>query len=199
MNLRTGQLIRQARMERGLSLRALAAEVGLHFSHLSKIENGQDDASKDSLLKLSESLGLDADLLLGEAGHRSVPFRLAGNIAAGNPLEAIEGVETFDLGQAYDPHQHYLLRVRGTSMIDAGINDGDLAIIRATSTAKNGDIVVAIVEGQDATLKTLRKAGSRIQLIPANESLNPMEYPASQVEIRGVCVGLVRTTLSFSR
>lgn len=199
MNLRTGQLIRQARMERGLSLRALAAEVGLHFSHLSKIENGQDDASKDSLLKLSESLGLDADLLLGEAGHRSVPFRLAGNIAAGNPLEAIEDVETFDLGQAYDPHQHYLLRVRGTSMIDAGINDGDLAIIRSTSTAKNGDIVVAIVEGEDATLKTLRKSGSRIQLIPANESLSPMEYPASQVEIRGVCVGLVRTSLSFSR
>lgn len=199
MNLRTGQLIRQARMERGLSLRALAAEVGLHFSHLSKIENGQDDASKDSLLKLSESLGLDADLLLGEAGHRSVPFRLAGNIAAGNPLEAIEDVETFDLGQAYDPHQHYLLRVRGTSMIDAGINDGDLAIIRSTSTAKNGDIVVAIVEGEDATLKTLRKSGSRIQLIPANESLSLMEYPASQVEIRGVCVGLVRTSLSFSR
>ncbi|MBL8811934.1 MAG: helix-turn-helix domain-containing protein, partial [Planctomycetaceae bacterium] len=185
--------------ERGLSLRALAAEVGLHFSHLSKIENGQDDASKDSLLKLSESLGLDADLLLGEAGHRAVPFRLAGNIAAGNPLEAIEDVETFDLGQAYDPHQHYLLRVRGTSMIDAGINDGDLAIIRSTSTAKNGDIVVAIVEGEDATLKTLRKSGSRIQLIPANESLSPMEYPASQVEIRGVCVGLVRTSLSFSR
>jgi len=199
MNLRTGQLIRQARMERGLSLRALAAEVGLHFSHLSKIENGQDDASKDSLLKLSESLGLDADLLLGEAGHRSVPFRLAGNIAAGNPLEAIEDVETFDLGQAYDPHQHYLLRVRGKSMIDAGINDGDLAIIRSTSTAKNGDIVVAIIEGQDATLKTLRKNGSRIQLIPANESLSPMEYSASQVEIRGVCVGLVRTSLSFSR
>lgn len=188
-------MIRHARMERGLSLRALASAVGLHFSHLSKIENGQDEASQDSLTRLSESLGLDADLLLAEAGHRAVPFRVAGNIAAGNPLEAMEDVETFDLGQAYDPHQHYLLRVRGTSMIDAGISDGDLAIIRATSTARNGDIVVAVVEGQDATLKTLRKSGSRVQLVPANESLKPMDFPASSVEIRGVCVGLVRTSL----
>lgn len=199
MNQRTGQLIRQARMERGLSLRALAAAVGLHFSHLSKIENGQDEASKESLMRLSESLGLDADLLLGEAGHQAVPFRVAGNIAAGNPLEAIEDVETFDLGQAYDPHQHYLLRIRGSSMIDAGISDGDLAIIRSASTAKNGDIVVAVVEGQDATLKTFRKNGSRIQLVPANETLKPMEFPASSVEIRGVCVGLVRTSLKAPR
>lgn len=195
MNQRTGQLIRQARMERGLSLRALASEVGLHFTHLSKIENGQDEASEDSLLRLSESLGLDADLLLGEAGHRAVPFRLAGDIAAGNPLEAMEDIETFDLGQTYDPHQHYLLRVKGTSMIDLGINDGDLAIIRSTTTAKNGDIVVAVIDGQEATLKTLRKSGSRIQLIPANVSLEPMEYPASRVELRGVCVGLVRTSM----
>lgn len=80
-------------------------------------------------------------------------------------------------------------------MIDLGINDGDLAIIRSTTTAKNGDIVVAVIDGQEATLKTLRKSGSRIQLIPANVSLQPMEYPASRVELRGVCVGLVRTSM----
>jgi SOS regulatory protein LexA len=189
-----GKMIREARQARGISLRALAGQVGIHFSHLSKIENGQDKIGRESLVKIAEALGVDPDLMLGEAGHQAPPFRVLGNIAAGEPIEAIEDIETFDLAKAFDPHDHFLLRVKGTSMILDGINDGDLAIVRPANTAKNGDTVVAVVDGE-VTLKRFRKAKNTITLIPANDQLTPMEYPASRVEIRGVFVGLVRTAV----
>lgn len=190
-----GKMIREARQARGISLRQFASQVGIHFSHLSKIENGKDKIGRESLTKIAEELGVDPDLMLGEAGHQSVPFRLLGHIAAGEPIEAIEDVETFDLTKVFDPHDHFLLRVRGTSMILDGINDGDLAIIRHVTTAKNNDTVVAVVDGGEATLKRFRKVKNTITLIPANDQMTAMEFPASRVEIRGVFVGLVRTTV----
>ena len=194
MSADVGKMIKDARQARGISLRALASQVGIHFTHLSKIENGKDKIGRESLAKIAEELGVDPDLMLGEAGHQAAPFRLLGNIAAGSPIEAIEDVETFDLTKVFDPHEHFLLRVRGTSMILDGINDGDLAIVRPANTAKNGDTVVAVVDGE-VTLKRFRKAKNTLTLIPANDQLPPMEYPASRVEIRGVFVGLVRTAV----
>ena len=194
MSADVGKMIKDTRQARGISLRALAGQVGIHFTHLSKIENGQDKIGRESLAKIAEELGIDPDLMLGEAGHQAPPFRLLGNIAAGSPIEAIEDVETFDLTKTFDPHDHFLLRVKGTSMILDGINDGDLAIVRPANTAKNGDTVVAVVDGE-VTLKRFRKAKNTITLIPANDQLTPMEYPASRVEIRGVFVGLVRTAV----
>ena len=190
-----GKMIREARLARGISLRAFASQVGIHFSHLSKIENGQDKIGRDSLSRIAEALDVDSDLMLGEAGHQALPFRVLGNIAAGQPTEAIEDIETFDLTKVFDPHRHFLLRIQGTSMILAGINDGDLAIIRHATIAKNNDIVVAIVDGGEATLKRFRHAKNTITLIPANDQLTAMEFPASRVEIRGVYVGLVRTAV----
>jgi SOS regulatory protein LexA len=194
MSADVGKMIKEARMARGISLRVLASQVGLHFSHLSKIENGRDKVGRDSLSKIAEALGVDPDLMLGEAGHQTVPFRVMGNIAAGKPIEAIEDVETFDLAKVFDPHEHFLLKVRGTSMILDGINDGDLAIIRHAETAKNNDTVVAVVDG-DVTLKRFKKVKNTITLIPANDQMTAMEYPASRVEIRGIFVGLVRTAV----
>ncbi|MCX7396520.1 MAG: helix-turn-helix domain-containing protein [Planctomycetales bacterium] len=193
MNTHVGQLIREARIARGISLRALAGQVGIHFSHLSKIENGKDQIGRDSLLRVAEELGVDPDLLLGEAGHQSVPFRVLGDIAAGKPVEAIEDVETFDLTRLFDPRQHFLLRVKGHSMILDGINDGDLAIIRHANTAKNGDTVVAVVNSGEATLKRFRRTKDVIVLTPANDQMTATTWPAAQVEIRGIYVGLVRT------
>ena len=190
-----GKMIREARLARGISLRALAGQVGIHFSHLSKIENGQDNIGRDSLSRIAEALDVDSDLMLGEAGHQAPAFRVLGKIAAGQPTEAIEDIETFDLTKVFDPHSHFLLRIQGTSMILAGINDGDLAIIRHATIAKNNDIVVAIVDGGEATLKRFRHAKNTITLIPANDQLTAMEFPASRVEIRGVYVGLVRTAV----
>lgn len=192
MKTHVGLLIREARTARGISLRALAGQVGIHFSHLSKIENGKDQIGRESLLRVAEELGVDPDLLLGEAGHQAVPFRVLGDIAAGKPIEAVEEVETFDLTRLFDPHQHFLLQVKGHSMILDGINDGDLAIIRHASTAKNGDTVVAIVNGGEATLKRFRRTHDVVVLTPANDQMTATTWPAAQVEIRGVYVGLVR-------
>ena len=190
-----GRMIREARQARGVSLRALASQVGIHFSHLSKIENGKDQIGRESLTRIAEELGIDPDLMLGEAGHQAVPFRVLGNIAAGEPIEAIEDIETFDLTKVFDPQDHFLLRVRGTSMILDGINDGDLAIVRHTNVANSGDTVVALVDGGEATLKRFRKTKDTIILIPANDQMKQMEFAASRVEIRGVFVGLVRTAV----
>lgn len=187
-----GRMIREARQVRGISLRQLASQVGIHFSHLSKIENGKDQIGRDSLSRIAEVLGVDPDLMLGEAGHQARPFRVLGQIAAGKPIEAIEDVETFDLTKVFDPQNHFLLRVRGTSMILDGINDGDLAIIRHANSAKNGETVVAVVDGDEVTLKRFRRLNDLIWLIPANDQMKEIQVPASQVEIRGIFVGLVR-------
>ena len=190
-----GSHIREARKARGITLRELAGSVGIHFAQLSKIENGKGFIGKDALRRIAEELETDPDLLLGEAGHQAMPFRVLGNIAAGVPIEAIEDIETFDLTKEFDPQSHFLLRVRGDSMILDGINDGDLAIIRHTSEARNGDTVVAIVDGEEATLKRFKKHRSSVILTPANDQMEPLEYPAAQVEIRGILVGVVRTAV----
>jgi len=192
MSPSVGQMIKEARQSRGISLRQLSRRVNIHFSHLSKIENGKDSIGRETLAKIAEELGVDPDLMLGESGHQSVPFRVLGDVAAGVPIEAIENVETFDLTKLFDPHAHFLLRVKGDSMILDGINDGDMAIVRHTTVAKNGDTVVAVIDGE-ATLKRFKKQGRNVILIPANERLTETVYLASQVEICGVYVGLVRT------
>lgn len=190
-----GERIRSARQARGISLRELAGRVSIHFSHLSKIENGRDTIGRDSLVRIAEELGADVDLMLGEAGHQAVPFRVLGNIAAGVPIDAVEEFETFDLSKAFDTEEHFLLRVRGESMILDGINDGDLAIIKHTIEPKKGDTVVAVVDGQEATLKRYRRQRNTVVLSPANHDMEEMKFPASRVEIRGVLVGVVRTSV----
>ena len=191
-----GDRIRDARQARGISLRQLAEQVGVHYSHLSKVENGRDTIGRDALIRIAEELGADTDLMLGEAGHESMPFRVLGNIAAGVPIDAVEEFETFDLLKAFDPEDHFLLRVKGDSMILDGINDGDLAVIRPTSSPRKGETVVAIVDEGEATLKRYRKERDVVVLTPANDSLSEMEYPAARVEIRGVLVGVVRTSVT---
>ena len=86
----------------------------------------------------------------------------------------------------------YVLEVQGDSMVDAGILDGDLVIVRETQSANNGDIVVALIDNNEATLKRLRKKGDQIELIPDNKSMIPMVYLADRINIQGVVVGQAR-------
>lgn len=189
-----GAKIKEARQARGISLRQLAKEVAIHFSHLSKIENDKDSVGRDTLIRIAEALDVDPEFMLGEAGLQSMPFRLLGNVAAGVPIEAIEDVESFNLADTFDPQDHFLLRVSGDSMINDGINDGDLAVVRQSKTARNGETVVAIVDG-DATLKRFQKRKKEIVLKPANDSMTDMIYPTESVEIRGVLTGVIRTSV----
>ena len=188
-----GAVIRQLRQSRGLTLRQLATQLDIHFSHLSKIENGRDQPGRAVLNRVAQVLQVDLDVLLGEAGRQERPFRVLGRIAAGVPMDAIENVETFDLTRVFDPQDHFLLRVQGDSMILDGINDGDLAIIRHAQTARNGQTVAAVVDDEQATLKRYRQEGDVVVLIPANERMQPMRYAAGRVRVCGVLRGLVRT------
>lgn len=187
-----GETLKALRTARGLTLRQLATATGVHFSTIGNIERGTV-AGRETVVRLAEALDADPDLLLAEAGHRTMPFRVLGDIAAGTPIDAIEHVETFDLSEHFDPKSHYMLRVRGDSMVDDGINDGDLAIIRHATEARNGQTVVAVVADEAATLKHYQKRGRRVTLKPANKRLKPQSYPASEVTIRGVLAGVVRT------
>ena len=127
---------------------------------------------------------------------QAVELPLMGRIAAGVPIEAISEVSH---NVAVPGHMlsgagsHYALEVRGVSMIEAGINDGDVVVIRETGTADNGDIVVALVEGQEATLKRFRRQGSSIALEAANPAYETRVFRDDQVEVQGRLVGLIRT------
>ena len=119
-----------------------------------------------------------------------------GRIAAGVPIEAISEVSHHVAvpGQMLTgTEHHYALEVKGDSMIEAGINDGDIVVIREGATADNGDIVVALVEGQEATLKRFRRNGAAIALEAANPAYETRVYRDDQVKVQGRLVGLIRT------
>ncbi len=129
-------------------------------------------------------------------GGASVELPLMGRIAAGVPIEAISHAENnVDVpgGMVSSKAHHYALEVKGDSMIDAGINDGDIVVIRETATADNGDIVVALVEGAEATLKRFRRNGTTIALEAANPAYETRLYNDDQVAVQGRLVGLIRT------
>ncbi len=129
-----------------------------------------------------------------EAG--SIEVEVMGRIAAGTPIEAIQhashsiAVPTSMLGTR---GRHYALEVKGDSMIGAGINGGDIVVIQEQSAADNGDIVVALIEGEEATLKTFRRRGATIALEAANPAYETRLYQDHQVRVQGKLVGLIRT------
>ena len=118
---------------------------------------------------------------------------LHGRIAAGAPIEAIEGQSSLPVPAALlGPGDHYALEVSGDSMIEAGIFDGDYALIRRTDTARDGEIVVALVDNEEATLKFLRREHGRVRLDPANASYEAQIYAPAQVQVQGKLAGLLR-------
>jgi repressor LexA len=118
---------------------------------------------------------------------------LHGRIAAGTPIEALQGTECFPVPAALiGPGEHYALEVAGDSMVDEGILDGDFALIRKADTAHDGEIVVALIDNEEATLKTFRREGSMIRLDPANRNYEPQRYDPRRVQIQGRLAGLIR-------
>ncbi len=127
---------------------------------------------------------------------RARELPIMGRIAAGMPIEAIEdGASNITVPETMlrGSGNHFALEVKGDSMIEAGINDGDVVVIREGSTAENGDIVVAIVEDHEATLKRFRRHGNSIALEAANPAYETRVYPEGKVRIQGRLVGLIRT------
>lgn len=127
------------------------------------------------------------------AANDVIEIPLHGKIAAGVPIEALEGQTALSVPAALlGSGEHYALEVSGDSMIEAGILDGDYALIQRTETARNGEIVVALVHDEEATLKYLFKDNGQVRLDPANPSYEPQIFGAGEVRIQGKMAGLLR-------
>ena len=153
--------------------------------------------------RAANSNGADASGIGGVAPFRQpgrqepandvIEIPLHGRIAAGVPIEALEGQSTLPVPSALlGPGEHYALEVSGDSMMEAGILDGDFALIRRTNTARDGEIVVALVRGEEATLKYLHHDNGMIRLDPANAAYDPQMYGANEVQVQGKLAGLLR-------
>jgi repressor LexA len=127
------------------------------------------------------------------AANDTIEIPLHGRIAAGTPIEALQGTEGFAVPAALlGPGEHFALEVSGDSMVEEGILDGDFALIRKVDSARDGEIVVALIDNEEATLKTYRREGQMIRLDPANRTYEPQRYDEGRVRIQGRLAGLIR-------
>jgi repressor LexA len=130
--------------------------------------------------------------LTSRAVVRGGTLPLLGEVAAGMPIEAIENPDPIEVPRDFiGRKESFVLRVRGDSMIDDGIRDGDLIIVESRKSAQPGQTVVALIDGH-ATVKRFYPEGDAIRLQPANAAMAPLRYPADQVQIQGVVIGLMR-------
>jgi len=128
-----------------------------------------------------------------EPANDVIEIPLHGRIAAGAPIEALEGQNSLPVPAALlGPGEHYALEVSGDSMIEAGIFDGDFALVRRTDNARDGEIVVALVRNEEATLKYLHRDNGNVRLDPANGAYDPQVYAPHEVAVQGKLAGLLR-------
>lgn len=141
---------------------------------------------------IRESSGWRGLRLAGQPAGPTLP--LVGRIAAGQPIAAIPGEDTINLADFLLGPSRYALRVQGDSMVGAGILEGDTVVVKQADTASDGEIVVALIDGEEATLKRLkRRKDGDIELIAENPTIPPMIYSASRVRIQGVVVAQMRS------
>ena len=178
--------------ERGF-IRKLAHKArALEIIKLPEIK--EKDSSGLKLVK--QEVKSSNDLNIIEFKSKSTDLPVMGKIAAGTPIEAINQVShhiSVPSEMITNHNNHYALEIKGDSMIEAGINDGDIVVIKEQSSADNGDIVVALIEGHEATLKRFRRHGRSIALEPANSAYETRVIPDNLIEIQGRLVGLIRS------
>lgn len=146
-----------------------------------------------NVVELAPATAKPSQVQLPVAANDVIEIPMHGRIAAGVPIEALEGQSSLSVPMALlGAGEHYALEVSGDSMVEAGILDGDYALIKKANTARDGEIVVALVRGEEATLKYLRREGQQIRLDPANSRYEPQYYSADEVEVQGKLAGLLR-------
>ncbi|GGI86292.1 LexA repressor [Polymorphobacter multimanifer] len=144
-------------------------------------------------MKPAPAVAAKSSLPLPEPANDSVSVPLHGRIAAGLPVEALESDRSLAVPSALlGPGDHYALEVSGDSMIEAGIFDGDYALIRRCEDARDGDIVVALIDDSEATLKYIRREKNMVRLDPANSTHTPQHYRPEQVRVQGRLAGILR-------
>mgnify|MGYP003621889363 CR=1 FL=1 len=173
------------------SLEEIGEALGL--SSVATVHRHVERLIEKGLLRKDANRSRSVEVVEEEAPP-SVLLPLLGTVAAGAPIEVFEDPETLAVPRELVGRRKgsFVLRVRGDSMIDEQIRDGDYVVVESRSDARDGDVVVALLRGREATLKKLQHRGELVRLVPANPALSPIEVPAADVEIRGVVRGLVR-------
>jgi repressor LexA len=172
-------------------------EIAEHFGYtsLATVHEHLENLRAKGYIRKSYNASRSIELVETDKVSGAIDLPLLGNVAAGVPIEAIEDQETFSVPETMlrRGSDHYVLRVNGDSMIDEHIKDGDYVIVNSRPTAQNGEMVVALVHGDSATIKKFyRQPDGRIRLQPANETMSPMVFPAQAVRVQGIVVGVIR-------
>lgn len=175
-----------------------------HAPLLEEIARGLGIRSKGVVHRYVQALAEEGLLTLQPGRHRGIQLTdgelpqptlpLVGKIAAGHPIEAIQGEDEINLADFFMGANRFVLKVQGDSMIEAGILDGDMVVVERCQQAADGDIVVALIDGEEATLKRLQNhRDGTVTLHPANSALSPLRYSAARVSIQGRLVGQLRS------
>ena len=174
---------------------------GLGLSSLATVHKHVTNLEDKQLLRRDFNRSRSIDLLkprgrmkqsLAVAAESSMSLPLLGRIAAGQPLEAVENPESISLADFTRSKEVYVLQVKGESMQDEHILDGDYVLVEKSDVARDGDIVVALVDGSEATLKRFYREGSKIRLQPSNVTMQPIIVPAASVQVQGRVIGVLR-------
>jgi repressor LexA len=165
-----------------------------HYNSLATVHEHLTNLERKGYIKRNYNESRAIEILPSEASPRALELPLLGTVAAGVPIEAVEN-ETFCVPETLISRggSHYVLRVRGNSMIDEQIKDGDFVVVNERQRADNGEMVIALVNGTSATVKKYyRERDGRIRLQPANETMAPIYVHENDIAIQGIVVGVMR-------
>ena len=170
-------------------------EIGHRFSlsSLATVHKHLTNLQEKGFIRRAWNRSRSVELVPVHVGSRSLELPLMGYVAAGEPIEAITSTETIAVPEHFiGKRDTYVLRVKGDSMIDEQIRDGDYVIVEDRKTAQNGEMVIALLNGTEVTLKSLYRNGTTIQLQPANPAMQPIIVREDALQIQGVVVGVMR-------
>jgi repressor LexA len=171
-------------------------EIGEHFglSSLATVHKHLTNLQDKGLIKRAWNRSRALELLPTQVSVQAVELPRLGRVAAGSPIQAVQATETIFVPEdMVGRRETYVLQVKGDSMIDEQIRDGDYVIVNSRNTAQNGEMVVALVHGDSATVKMYyRERDGRVRLQPANVTMAPMMFGSDEVMVQGVVVGVIR-------
>lgn len=170
-------------------------EIGRRFglSSLATVHKHLTNLQEKGFIKRAWNRSRSVELVSSRTGGRVVELPLFGHVAAGAPIEAVVTSETIAVPEDFvGRRKAYVLRVRGDSMIDEQIRDGDYVIVEDRRAAENGEMVIALLRGADVTLKKFYRDNGRVRLQPANPAMQPILMDADHVQIQGVIIGVMR-------
>ena len=170
-------------------------EIGRRFglSSLATVHKHLTNLQEKGFIRRAWNRSRSVEVVPTRSGGRALELPLLGYVAAGAPIEAIPGNETISVPEAFvGKRDTYVLRVRGDSMVDEQIRDGDFVVVEDRKVAENGEMVIALLNGSDVTLKKLYREHGQIRLQPANPAMQPIIVQADQVQIQGVVIGVMR-------